>query len=308
MGLICGAFYSGYIGNSNHSKSPTDIDTNPMTDDLDSQFTDSWGVALMQGKRPYMEDTYSTYFSSSGISYFGVYDGHGNDHVSKYLASNLLGNVHDSFMNQNGSLTERIEKSLKESFMKTNEQYKTFAKKNRSNWGSGGSTGVVAAIYKDENSQVYPMSEDHKPDSPKEKERIEKSGGFVTIPPRGPARLNGILATSRAFGDFDLEPQITAYPDIVDIIIGKMNESGSFELDSNWDSNSAMLILASDGLFDVYGSQEASAFAIRKRKSKMSPSKVSEWFTQSAYDRGSSDNITTLVVFVDKLIELIEGK
>jgi len=233
-------------------------------------------------------------------------------------------------MNQNGSLKERIEKSLKESFMKTNEQYKTFAKKNRSNWGSGGSTGVVAAIYKDENnqyritvantgdsrsifcrdsnSQVYPMSEDHKPDSPKEKERIEKSGGFVTIPPRGPARLNGILATSRAFGDFDLEPQITAYPDIVDIIIGKMNESGSFELDSNWDSNSAMLILASDGLFDVYGSQEASAFAIRKRKSKMSPSKVSEWFTQSAYDRGSSDNITTLVVFVDKLIELIEGK
>merc|ERR1712137_651197 len=89
-----------------------------MTDDLDSQFTDSWGVALMQGKRPYMEDTYSTYFSSSGISYFGVYDGHGNDHVSKYLASNLLGNVHDSFMNQNGSLKERIEKSLKESFMK----------------------------------------------------------------------------------------------------------------------------------------------------------------------------------------------
>lgn len=82
VALIGGAFYSGYIGNSNHSKSPTDIDTNPMTDDLDSQFTDSWGVALMQGKRPYMEDTYSTYFSSSGISYFGVYDGHGND-VSK---------------------------------------------------------------------------------------------------------------------------------------------------------------------------------------------------------------------------------
>ena len=60
---------------------------------------------------------------------------------------------------------------------------------------------------------------------------------------RGPPRLNGVLATSRAFGDFDLEPQIIATPDIVDIIIGKLkdvNGKDTFVLDSMWDEDSGI--------------------------------------------------------------------
>ena len=42
------------------------------------------------------------------------------------------------------------------------------------------------------------MSEDHKPDNTKELERIQRSGGFVEE-----GRVNGMLALSRALGDFE---------------------------------------------------------------------------------------------------------
>lgn len=47
------------------------------------------------------------------------------------------------------------------------------------------------------------MSEDHKPDRPSERERIVEAGGSVSIV--GCARVNGVLATSRGFGDKDLK-------------------------------------------------------------------------------------------------------
>ena len=55
----------------------------------------------------------------------------------------------------------------------------------------------------DEQDQVIFASKDHKPDDPEEEKRIVASGGFVTKPPRTYIpRVNGNLALSRAFGDF----------------------------------------------------------------------------------------------------------
>ena len=49
-------------------------------------------------------------------------------------------------------------------------------------------------------------TKDHKPDDPEETKRIEKSGGFVSLPPQTYIpRVNGQLALSRAFGDFQLK-------------------------------------------------------------------------------------------------------
>jgi len=42
------------------------------------------------------------------------------------------------------------------------------------------------------------MSEDHKPDNVEENRRIMRSGGFVED-----GRVNGMLALSRALGDFE---------------------------------------------------------------------------------------------------------
>ena len=47
------------------------------------------------------------------------------------------------------------------------------------------------------NIKTIKMSKDHKPDDSKEKRRIVNAGGFVKY-----KRVNGMLALSRAFGDF----------------------------------------------------------------------------------------------------------
>jgi len=43
-----------------------------------------------------------------------------------------------------------------------------------------------------------PLSEDHKPDDPIERKRIYNANGFVED-----GRVNGMLALSRALGDFE---------------------------------------------------------------------------------------------------------
>ena len=51
--------------------------------------------------------------------------------------------------------------------------------------------------------QAVPMSYDHKPCQLKEKKRIQEAGGFVAM--NGVWRVMGVLATSRALGDYPLK-------------------------------------------------------------------------------------------------------
>lgn len=83
------------------------------------------------------------------------------------------------------------------------------------------------------------MSEDHKPELPSEKQRIEKAGGFVED-----NRVKGVLNLSRSLGDLEYktdaslsvkDQMITAYPEI------KREKMGS---------DSAFMIIACDGIWD----------------------------------------------------------
>ena len=53
------------------------------------------------------------------------------------------------------------------------------------------------------------MSYDHKPCQLKEKKRIQEAGGFVAM--NGVWRVNGVLATSRALGDYPLKVSMAIY-------------------------------------------------------------------------------------------------
>lgn len=139
----------------------------------------------------------------------------------------------------------------------------------------GDSRGVMC----DNKGTAIPLSFDHKPQQMRERKRIKEAGGFVTF--NGVWRVAGILATSRALGDYPLKDKklVIADPDIL-----------TFDLS---DHKPLFIILASDGLWDTFSNEEAVAF-IKERLSEADYGAKS--ITLQSYYRGSLDNITVLII------------
>jgi serine/threonine protein phosphatase PrpC len=131
------------------------------------------------------------------------------------------------------------------------------------------------------------MSDDHKPELPHEKARIERAGGFVHW-----NRVNGQLAMSRAFGDFiykdtalaDTDWLVVAYPDI-------SVHRRSAEEDE-------LLLLACDGVWDVVTNDEAVSFVSAHLQESPTDSALqcAERLIDWALKRESTDNISAIVV------------
>mmetsp|Transcript_34326 Transcript_34326/g.53545 ORF Transcript_34326/g.53545 Transcript_34326/m.53545 type:complete len:284 (+) Transcript_34326:1089-1940(+) len=119
------------------------------------------------------------------------------------------------------------------------------------------------------------MSDDHKPDKPSERKRITRAGGTVLF--CGCARVNGILATSRGFGDKELKKYVISEPDVNH---RTLSEGDDF------------LVLATDGLWDVLSNREVAAIVNRERDAHA----ASKRLTSEALRHGSMDNVSALVV------------
>ena len=90
------------------------------------------------------------------------------------------------------------------------------------------------------------MSTDHKPDDTEERKRIYNANGFVED-----GRVNGMLALSRALGDFEYkgnsmfkarDQAVTAFPDVKVVPLS---------------NDVQFILLACDGLWDCKTSPEA---------------------------------------------------
>ena len=111
------------------------------------------------------------------------------------------------------------------------------------------------------NGIAAPLSEDHKPNDPRESERIVKAGGTVEESQGGARthyRVNGNLNLSRAIGDLEYkknpdllphEQMITSTPDIV-----RMDRSPEDEF----------IVLGCDGVWDVLSNDDCVHF-VRSR-------------------------------------------
>ncbi|EXC20871.1 putative protein phosphatase 2C 75 [Morus notabilis] len=187
----------------------------------------------------------------------------------------------------------------------------------------GGSTAVVVVLTPDHivvancgdsravlsrSGRAVPLSHDHKPDRSDELERIEAAGGRVIF--LNGARVEGILAMSRAIGDKYLKPIVISDPEI------------TF---SKREPEDECLIIASDGLWDVLSSElacdvareclgEGSTSATsaidpstiggppqveEERSGALYPSRstlAAALLTRLALGRKSSDNVSVIVV------------
>lgn len=142
----------------------------------------------------------------------------------------------------------------------------------------GDSRGVMC----DSKGNAIPLSFDHKPEDASERKRIQDAGGFVKF--NGVWRVNGILAVSRALGDYQLKEGdfVIADPDIL-----------TFELNAY---KPKFIILASDGLWDTFSTDEAVAY-IADRLNE--PHFGAKSITLESYLRGSGDNISVMVILFE---------
>lgn len=139
------------------------------------------------------------------------------------------------------------------------------------------------------------MSKDHRPCCVKEQKRIESLGGYIDD-----GYLNGQLGITRALGDWHIkglksketngEEQIgplSAEPELKLITLTKDDE---------------FLVIASDGFWDVFRSENAIQFA-RRRLQEHNDVKlcckemVEEAIKRGAMDGLTMDNLTVLIVF-----------
>ena len=319
-------------------------------------------IHAVRGPRATMEDRW---YVSDDLRFFAVYDGHGGHRVAEQAQRCL----YDEFVkqideianaepekaaNEDGDVSEKtgtpilskddpkvVGEALTKSFDAVSRKILSTTYLDLE-----GSTAVV--VYMCDNAIVtanlgdsrailcrghkaIPLTVDHKPDSTKERKRIEDLGGRVKwhgylgpdklpVPGMGAYRINGNLAVSRALGDRLERPYVSSEPEIA-----------TFPRHPDQDK---FIVLASDGLWDVMTSQDVVDFikqimagsmsaggqtnssrqksaattfipsstgkkgdAIRSEMDKKRDN-MAQFIAEEALRRGSADNITVIVVWL----------
>lgn len=234
------------------------------------------GTSETIGRRETMEDftVVNQNFFGQGTLLVGLFDGHGGREASEFVGNNL-----PAILQKHQD--ESILKALEDTFSDIQEQIKTWCV-------YVGTTAVVALISCTnivianvgdtrcvliQNGTTTQLTVDHKPDVPEEKDHIVKNGGYIEQD-----RVNGMLAVSRALGDGFLGDAINSTP-----FIHQEQVSGSYKL-----------IFACDGVWDVIDNDKAASII----RTEIDPMLAARKLRDAAFEAGSTDNISVVVVFV----------
>jgi serine/threonine protein phosphatase PrpC len=215
----------------------------------------SFGYSAMQGWRRSMEDAHTAILEPYG-GFFAVFDGHSGSTVAQFCGQNL-----HRFITKTAAFeVKSFTKAMYDGFMNIDKHLHKNQPRDRS-----GCTAVSLLIHGDDlvcanagdsrcvlcrDGEAIPLSNDHKPYTPTEQMRIERAGGYVWN-----RRVNGILALSRAIGDFMFKtnPQIawedqavTASPEVKTIKLDRARDE--------------FVILACDGIWDVLTNEQVIEF------------------------------------------------
>lgn len=232
------------------------------------------------GKRPYNEDRLFSHVSDKDV-FVGVYDGHGGEDTACLLRDKLY---------------PTFKRYLKR--MSVEEAFETSYDEIDYLCGSlghidCGSTSVNCYIREENESlMIYTanvgdseamicsdrtymiLSTAHNEDNPKEKKRIYDLGGHFRN-----GYVMGELNMTRAVGDYSVKKYVHCNPSLSKVDVGYAE----------------YVVLASDGLFDVLNYNDI--HRLITRSSKTLKEKV-DLLIRSAYDRGSSDNITVVLLHI----------
>lgn len=237
------------------------------------------GATHTRGRRKDMQDAMllqGNFRSRKDEDLFCVFDGHGSQDSAIFAAKQLPG-VLKKHLDATG---DDFVKSLRDTFHEVNEMLSSTAIYH-------GTTAAVALIVGDmlyaanvgdsrvvlcRNGGAVRLTVDHKPDLPGETERVTALGGTIQN-----NRVNGALAVTRAFGDAQFGELVSGDPYIT---VTKLNKTDTF------------LLVACDGLFDIFMDDVAVAIASGCATSKEAAVKLKD----QAFISGSTDNISVAMI------------
>ncbi|MCP3659478.1 MAG: protein serine/threonine phosphatase 2C family protein [Bacteroidetes bacterium] len=280
-------------------------------------YTFKFGYESRKHSRSSMEDNevYSMSTNKNKII-FGVFDGHGGEETSEYVSKKLHKDLFDNLKEIDNIDSEQTNQKIKEIIKTTFLEFDEKMCKDPSIQQSG-STSIITLIINNKlylinlgdsrglivkNNEVIQETKDHKPDDPDEEARITKANGTVSIDKYGTPRVDSDLAVSRAFGDKYLKKYenkndkndyfwVSPIPKIY----------GPFDLPKKNDE--FYIILACDGVWDAidhdYGDNKIILDILDKNKMK-SQKEISDIIVQKVIDKGSTDNITAMVIEVNQ--------
>lgn len=255
----------------------------------------------INGYRNTMEDAH-VLLTGQERMIFGIFDGHSNDKCSNYIAEHLPRKLTNAASPLTDEVLENICIACDEQFLEDVGEGGTTAtfalvdsvpddpkKFNLTICNIGDSRTLVAR-----DGNIIFATQDHKPQNPEERARIERCGGTVRM-----NRVDGDLAVSRAFGDFvfkrwrdDLRNQkVIAVPDITRLTV----QEGDY------------LIIACDGVFEgSFSNEEVVQFVFSQLPAPQGDlAVIAARVCDQAVRRGSKDNISCLIVQLKDGTEMV---
>ncbi|GAB4832750.1 hypothetical protein Ancab_006767 [Ancistrocladus abbreviatus] len=256
------------------------------------------------GRRQYMEDTHIciadlaknfgySLFGDEAVSFYGVFDGHGGKAAANFVRDHL-----PRVIVEDADFPLELERVVTRSFVKTDAAFAKSCTLEPSL--SSGTTALTAIIFGrsllvanagdcravlSRSGVALEMSKDHRPCCASEKIRIEFLGGYIED-----GYLNGQLGVTRALGDWHLEGlkengkkggPLSAEPELKLVTLTKEDE---------------FLIIGSDGIWEVFTSQNAVCFARRRLREHNDVKLCCKEIVEEAMKRGAADNVTVVVV------------
>ncbi len=284
----------------------------PIKDKDTHYFPDLAGMEVgssgMQGWRLEQEDAHVSVTMTKAPDHVlvGVFDGHGGAGASAWAAEHIQGFVEATkswkdYVEGGASNKELLSDALRQSFLDADAALRVHQETGGVGADTSGCTAVCCMITPNmiicanagdsraiiaTDGKMKEMSFDHKPYNQLERARIEKAGGSVEF-----KRVDGDLAVSRAFGDFqyktspELPPEQQKVSPEPDLIVHGRSDVDEF------------LLLACDGLWDVMSNTEAAEngrLIFSEGESHMGL--AAEEMVDLSLEKGSRDNISAVLV------------
>lgn len=267
-----------------------DSSTNPVFSRISHK---NIGFAMTQGRRGKMEDKHLITKIESPVcaEIYAVFDGHRGSSTAQYLTQNFAMELQAALEKYNEREVSEIGiyAACKEAFINLDAHYQ----------GNDGSTACVVVIIDHylyianvgdsraiwaNGGQPIQLSEDQKCNNPEYAKRVIKLGGTIQTK-HNCSRVDGKLATPRSIGDhaysLDGIKYVSPIPKITTFDLNNRAENGA-------------IVIGSDGLWDVCATTQAAEFV--QRKFTHSPATIAKGLVTKAFNGGTTDNVTVLVV------------